>query len=134
MEEVVDPTRENTFVCAPQDKDIADDSLVYQWEFIDVTKGSKVILNKMRQDKNKVIVGENQFRFNREYSIKCNAISAKARGDASHQFKTVEKASDIKLIVEPDTIGVAETTLFTLTATKNANEDLHCRFFLELPG
>ena len=44
-EEVADPTRENVFVCSTED--IAGDSLVYQWDFIDVTKGSKVILNDM---------------------------------------------------------------------------------------
>lgn len=99
-----------------------------------MTKGSKVVITNMRQDGNKLTVSENQLRFNREYAIKCEAVGAKARGEATHRFKTVEKASDIKLLVEPDTIGVAETTMFTLTATKQANEDLHCKFFLEVPG
>jgi len=126
-EEVADPTRENVFVCSADE--IASDKLVFQWDFTDVTKGSKVILNDMQQDKNRLIVGANQLRFNREYSIKCNAISASARGEASHRFKTVEKASDIKLIVTPEAIGVAETTMFTLTAMKSANEELHCKFF-----
>lgn len=132
--EVVDPTRENTFICAPQDAHVDAEQLVYQWDFTDVSKGSKVFLNSMRQDKNKLTISENQLRFDREYSIKCEAVGAKARGEASHRFKTVEKASDVKLLVQPGTIGVAETTVFTLTATKQANEDLHCKFFLEIPG
>jgi hypothetical protein len=37
-------------------------------------------------------------------------------------------------MIEPDTIGVAETTRFTITAEKMANEDLSCRFFQNLDG
>jgi len=112
-EEVADPTRKNTMICSPETP--VDEKLVYQWEVIDVFKGSKVILQDLQQDKNRLIVGENQLRFARQYLFKCSAVSATVRGEASHTVKTVEKASDIKLLITPDTIGIAETTSFSLT-------------------
>jgi len=50
--------------------------LVYQWEVVDVFKGSKVIISDIKQDGNKLIIGKDQLRFNREYVIKCNAVNA----------------------------------------------------------
>ena len=72
------------------------------------------MLTNTSQDKNKLIIGENQLRFNREYIMKCKATSANIVGEASHRIKTVEKASDITFSVEPNT-GIAETTSFTLS-------------------
>lgn len=91
------------------------------------------MLTNTSQDKNKLIIGENQLRFNREYIMKCKATSANIVGEASHRIKTVEKASDITFSVEPNT-GIAETTSFTLSVQKKANEELNCRFFQELNG
>lgn len=81
-----------------------------------------------------MIIGEDQLRFNREYLFKCNVSNANVRGEASNRVKTVEKVSDIKLLIEPDTIGVAETTQFKIIIEKTSNEDLSCRFFQELEG
>lgn len=131
-EEITDPTRKNIFVCTPESA--IDDMLVYKWEVIDVFKGSQVIFSDIQQDGAKLILGENQLRFNREYLFKCNVANASVRGEASHRVKTVEKASDIKLLIEPDTIGVAETTQFKITVEKTTNEDLSCRFYQEFEG
>lgn len=130
--QVIDPTRANSFICEPQSP--VDELFVYTWEVVDAFKGSKVMLADLQQDGNKLIIGANQFRFNREYQVKCAATSASVRGNALHSFKTVEKASDIKLAIKPEAIGTAETTMFTITATKAANEDLSCRFFQDVDG
>lgn len=53
-EQVTDPTRDNTFVCTPQEELTED--MVYQWEIIDILKGSKVLLGNLIQDQNKLIV------------------------------------------------------------------------------
>lgn len=111
-EEVADPTRENTFVCGSETN--KNEQLVYQWDVIDVFKGSKIMLTEVTQDKNKLIISENQLRFNREYIVKCKATGANIVGEASHRIKTVEKASDIAFSVEPNT-GIAETTTFSLS-------------------
>ena len=106
--------------------------MVYQWEIIDILKGSRVLLANLVQDQNKLTIKKDQLRFDREYSIKCSGESSSRLGEASYRIKTVEKASDIKLTVSPEDIGFSETTEFTFTVEKMANEDLTCRFFQEI--
>lgn len=86
------------------------------------------------QSDNKITIGADQLRFDREYVVKCSAISSSKRGETSHRIKTVEKVSSIKFEVGPEHIGMAENTAFTLTVQKMANEDLSCKFFQELDG
>lgn len=134
LQEVVDPTRENIFTCAPESADLKTDGMAFTWTVIDVFKGSQMMLKDMKQEGNKVTIGMNQLRYNREYMIKCNGNNAEVRGEASMRVMTVEKASDIKFTVLPDLIGVSETTVFSMTVEKMANEDLACKFFQELNG
>ena len=124
--------RKNLFECTPDTP--VKDLLIYQWEVLDVFKGSKMILTNSTMDANKFTIGVDQLRFNRDYVVKCNAVSSSVRGEASLSIKTAEKASDIKLSIAPEAIGVAETTAFTLSVEKMASEDLSCRFFQQLDG
>ena len=66
-----------------------------------------MILTNTTMNANAFIIGGDQLRFNRDYVVKCNAVSSSVRGEASMPIKTIEKASDIKLSIEPEAIGVA---------------------------
>ena len=91
----------------------------------------------MKQEGNTLLVPKDTFKYNRYYQIMCHAENAMHVGQNSMRIKTQKQQSKVNLQVEPANFGIADTTQFTFTVSKQLEREedgLFCEFFQRLDG
>ena len=86
----------------------------------------------MTKEGNTLLVPKNTFKYNRYYQVMCHAENALHIGQNSLRIKTQKQESKVNLHVEPANFGIAGTTQFTFSVSKQLQREdqgLFCEFF-----